>query len=189
MVTRSLTFRPYPTGCACCACSGAIDEGNMPCDLRRPKFRSRPTARWAMLLLTTAGLGCAGRSGRSPWPAPEETRPLAHAEVTTVNPGYKRLESAVLVRKIARPTRANLDFAAYHANFMIAEPPPEDERQTGGSPKIDRDNLFRGLIDPESLTGSIDKTPLSAEERARPLALAPLAQWLSERKGSLAGGV
>jgi SGNH hydrolase-like domain, acetyltransferase AlgX len=134
-------------------------------------------------------LACAGGGASAPWPRPEAPRRLAHAEVSTLNPDYQRQKSAVLVRKIDRPTRANLDFAAYHANFMIAEPPPEDQRQTGGVPKYDPANVFRGLIAGDSLTGSIAATPLTKEERARPLAAAPLAQWLSERDAKLAGGL
>jgi hypothetical protein len=72
---------------------------------------------------------------------------------------------------------------------MIAEPPPEDQRQTGGVPKYDPASVFRGLIGGDSLTGSIAATPLTREERARPLAAAPLAQWLSERDAKLAGGL
>ena len=146
--------------------------------------------RKAVLLLVLL-LACAGRGGRSPWPQPEGAgpRPLAHAEVKTLNPGYKRQESAVLVRKIDRPTRANLDFAAYHANFMVAEPPPEDERQTGGAPKFDARNVFRGLIAADTLTGLVGGTPLTADERVRPLALAPLAQWMSGKQAALAGGL
>jgi hypothetical protein len=142
-------------------------------------------ATWPVLL----ALACAGGGATAPWPRPEAPRRLAHAEVSTLNPDYQRQKSAVLVRKIDRPTRANLDYAAYHANFMIAEPPPEDERQTGGAPKYDPASVFRGLIAGDSLTGSIAATPLTKEERARPLASAPLAQWLSEREAKLAGGL
>jgi hypothetical protein len=134
---------------------------------------------------------CAGGGVTAPWPRPPDgsQAALAHPEVTTVNAGYRRDGSGVLVRKIARPTRANLDFAAYHANFMIAEPPPEDARAAGGKPVYDPQSVFRSMIDGNSLTGSITSTSLTEAERARPLALAPLAQWLAEREAPLAGGL
>jgi hypothetical protein len=141
------------------------------------------------LVSALLALACAGSGAAAPWTRPEVPRRLSHAEVTTLNPDYQRQKSAVLVRKVDRPTRANLDFAAYHANFMIAEPPPEDERQTGGQPKYDPATVFRGLVAGDSLTGSIAATPLTREERGRPLAAAPLAQWLSEKQAKLAGGL
>jgi hypothetical protein len=146
----------------------------------------------ALAAAATAALlaaSCAGGGVAAPWPRPEAKAALAHAEVTTVNTGYRRDGSGVLVRKIARPTRANLDYAAYHANFMIAEPPPEDARAAGGTPVYDPQGVFRGMIDGASLTGSIAGTALTEAERARPLALAPLAQWLAEREAPLAGGL
>ena len=54
-----------------------------------------------------------------------------HADVTTVNAGYRRTTSSVLVRRIERPTRSALDWAAYHANFMNADPAPEGEEAGG----------------------------------------------------------
>jgi hypothetical protein len=141
-----------------------------------------------VLLVAALSLHCASGAARSPWTAPGEALPARHAEVRTVNPGYRRVEAQVLVREIDRPTRANLDFAAYHANFLIAEPPPEGEAGAG-RPRIDPQGLFRGVLEPSTLTGSIRQTPLSDAERARPLALAPLAQWLSERNAKLAEGV
>ena len=41
------------------------------------------------------------------------------------------------MREIDRPTRAELDYAAYHANFMIADPPPEGDAAAGGKPEVD----------------------------------------------------
>ncbi len=135
-----------------------------------------------------AGLACASGAARSPWSSGGEVVPARHAEVRTVSPRYRRVDAQVLVREIDRPTRANLDFAAYHANFLIAEPAPEGEAAPG-RPRISPSELFRGVLDPATLTGSIRKTPLSDGERARPMALAPLAQWLAEKNAKLAEGV
>jgi hypothetical protein len=139
--------------------------------------------------LMALALGCATGAPRSPWPAPEGIFPVRHAEVRTVNPGYQRVGAQVLVREIDRPTRANLDFAAYHANFLIAEPAPEGEAAGGGRPRLDAGEPFGGVFVAGTLTGSVRKTPLTEGERARPMALAPLAQWLAERDAKLAAGL
>jgi alginate O-acetyltransferase complex protein AlgJ len=151
-----------------------------------PGSRSFLTA--AVVLGLLGLLGCASGGTRSPWSAPEQKVPAAHAEVRTKNPGYRRTEAQVLVREVDRPTRANLDFAAYHANFLIAEPPPEGE-QPAGAPRVDPAELFRGVLEPGTMTGSIRQTPLTEAERARPLALAPLAQWMAEKQAKLAAGL
>jgi hypothetical protein len=148
-----------------------------------------PRSRCLLLAALAAGLlSCASGGTRSPWSAPDEKLPAAHAEVRTKNPGYQRTAAQVLVREIDRPTRANLDFAAYHANFLIAEPPPEGEAPAG-KPRVDPGELFRGVLEPNTVTGSIRQTPLTDDERARPLALAPLAQWLAEKEAKLATGI
>src|SRR5258708_6322405 len=86
-----------------------------------------------------------------------------HAEVRTLNEGYQRTRSKVLVREIERPTRAALDYAAYHANFMIADPEPEGAAPRGGA--ADTSNPFHGLLEKSTLTGDIKKTPLTDAER------------------------
>jgi hypothetical protein len=106
--------------------------------------------------------------------------PAAHAEVHTLNAGYRRTSSQVLVRAIDRPTRANLDWAAYHANFMNAEPPPESEDRASGAPETARP--FGGTLDADSLTSTMRRTPLTDDERGHPLALPPLVELLSARK-------
>src|SRR5207245_2385018 len=98
--------------------------------------------------------------------------PASHAEVRTLNEGYSRTRSTVLVRELDAATRANLDYAAYHANFMITEPEPEGARATGGVPTTK--TPFGGLLEAATLTGDVARTRLGPEERARPLAFAPL---------------
>jgi hypothetical protein len=141
------------------------------------------------LLLTALALAIlpACRGGKVGWPGPDGEVAARHAEVRTVNRGYRRTSSQVLVREIDRPTRANLDWAAYHANFMNADPAPEGEAANEG--KLDASKPFAGTIDPDTLTSTITRTPLTAAERARPLALAPLVEWLAARKPPLGEGL
>ncbi|MDB4979939.1 MAG: hypothetical protein JWM82_691 [Myxococcales bacterium] len=127
--------------------------------------------------LSFLALGCGGATG--PWsPGKPAPLPAANADVQTLN-DYHRLRSGVLVRKIDRPTRAALDWAAYHANFMIADPPPEGALP-GFSPVTT--NPFGGVIDKDSLTGDLGKTPLTDEERAHPFAFAPTVELLAGHK-------
>jgi len=92
-------------------------------------------------------------------------------------PGYRRTTSRVLVRKVTAASRASLDYAAYHANFMNADPPPEGGAAvTGGEPRVDRP--FANKIVADSLTGSLGSTPLTAAERAHAVALTPLVELM-----------
>ena len=140
----------------------------------------------ALSLLAAA---CAGRESASPWPPPENNVEVGHLEVETLNGGYRRDTAVALVRRIARPTRANLDFAAYHANFMIDEPAPEDQRALGGAASYDPATVFGGLVDGTTLSSSIARTALDEKERQRPLALVPMAEWLVQKSPKLGGGL
>jgi alginate O-acetyltransferase complex protein AlgJ len=132
--------------------------------------------------LAALALGCHGGAG--PWSAGTATKsgtvPATHAEVRTLNEGYERTRSVVLVREIDAPTRANLDYAAYHANFMITDPPPEGAGALAGA-KVPA-APFHGLVEAATLTGDVGRTPLTADERARPLAFSPLVEALSAHK-------
>src|SRR5450432_483831 len=143
--------------------------------------------------LVLAGLcllacGCHPALGPGPWPAPRAPAPSLHARVRTLNDGYDRARSTVLVREIDAPTRANLDYAAYHANFMIAATPPEaaaSPATAGGPPHTARP--FQGVLEPATLTADLVHTPLTDDERVRPLAVEPLVEYLSARKVAGAG--
>jgi alginate O-acetyltransferase complex protein AlgJ len=85
-----------------------------------------------------------------------------------------------LVREVTRPSRAALDYAAYHGNFMIAEPEPETPLATAGVP--DTSHPFSGQLDLGTLTADVSKTPLSPAERQQALAFAPLSEFLQSHK-------
>jgi alginate O-acetyltransferase complex protein AlgJ len=130
--------------------------------------------------LAVGALACATGAPAFPWRAAGGVRvESTRADVETVNAGYRRTTSPVLVRRVRRPTRASLDFAAYHANFMNADPPPEQPPGAGQRP--DAGHPFGGAIALDSLTASIGRTPLSADERAHPVALPPLVELLASK--------
>ncbi len=106
--------------------------------------------------------------------------------VTTLNPGYNRLKSTVLARKVAVPTEANLDFAAYSKNVMLADP---EEHEVQPRKKIGiGDLLFGGLV--EETKAILDFTPLTEEEKSHPMHWTPvldkLMAWNFERSSGLA---
>jgi SGNH hydrolase-like domain, acetyltransferase AlgX len=148
--------------------------------LRRRGRRLSPGALTAVAVLAVfSSSGCYPTRAHAPWAVSVKAVPAAHADVETLNLGYRRTRSGVLVRQVVRPTRAALDWAAYHANFMIADPPPEGTR----APFLAETALpFGGLIDVATLTGDIARTPLTEAERAYPLAFAPAVSFLAAHK-------
>ena len=132
------------------------------------------------MVLATAVAGCA--TSGFPWPASGPLVSATRKDVATINPSYRRSMSQVLVRRVSPPTRASLDYAAYHANFMNADPPPEGAPAAEKSKRPNVKNPFGGALVPSSLTGSVARTALSPEERAHPLALPPLVELLVSRK-------
>jgi len=127
--------------------------------------------------LALAPLACATGAPAFPWRSSGAAGAATRADVETVNNGYRRTTSQILVRRIHRPTLASLDYAAYHANFMNADPAPERAENAGQRPDASRP--FGGAIALDSLTASIGHTPLSADERAHPVALPPLVELLA----------
>jgi hypothetical protein len=132
------------------------------------------------LLGVLAAASCRMGESKLPWAESVAAAPAEHAGVRTLNAPYERLKSQVLVREVDRPTRALLDYAAYHQNFMIAQAEPEGEAGPGG--QADASNPFGGLVDRASLTEAVTELGLSETERAVPLAFTPLLQFLSARK-------
>ena len=125
-------------------------------------------------------IACHSGGAKFPWGGAERGKPVEHSDVRTLNEGYARTRSHVWVRQVARPTRAALDYAAYHANFMIADPEPETPLPATGKPEMSRP--FSGQLVGATLTGDLSKTPLSPQEQGEPLAFAPLSEFLQSRK-------
>jgi hypothetical protein len=92
-------------------------------------------------------------------------------------PKFNRLKSNAMVREIAVPTLANLDFAAYNANPILAEPQkfaPKKPPRPVTLQSITFGGLLTGVCD------SIGQTPLTPPEREAPLAWKPLVKRLRE---------
>jgi hypothetical protein len=135
-----------------------------------------------VLLSLLVWIGCRPGASKLPWAESAPAAQAEHAHVRTLNSGYDRRRSRVLVREVDAPTRAQLDYAAYHQNFMIAQAEPEGETGTDNAVTADTKNPFGGLLDPATLTGDIHKLGLSEAERASPLAFEPLVRFLAAKK-------
>src|SRR5688572_11613707 len=86
----------------------------------------RDVALRALFAAALLALAChTARPANFPWGKASSARAPEHGHVLTLNAGYERTRSRVWVREITRPTRAALDYAAYHANFMVADLEPE----------------------------------------------------------------
>jgi len=95
--------------------------------------------------------------------------------VRTLNPGYDRTTSHVLIREVVLPTRANLDYAAWNANLFLVDTARVEVHPAVVTPE----SLLAGGLFADICT-SLDETPLSDSERISPLAWKPVEdQWLA----------
>ena len=102
---------------------------------------------------------------------------VSAAPFETVNKNYNRVTSRVMIRTIAAPTLANLDYAAYFANPIRfdhqAVSPKKPPKKIGLA-----DLTFGGAL--VSPCVSLSQTPLSAAEKDMPYAWDPLQNRLWE---------
>jgi len=123
---------------------------------------------------------CRQGAAKFPWGEAARGEPAERVDVRTLNDGYARTRSQVLVREVTRPSRAALDYAAYHGNFMIADSEPETPLPASAVP--DTSHPFAGQLEFDTLTADLSKTPLSPTERGQPLAFAPLSEFLQSHQ-------
>ena len=143
--------------------------------------------RRVLVLVPLIALACPASRGGFPWPLTKVgSSRVDVAEVTTIQP-YDRRSSRVLARSVRRATRANLDLAAYHANVLIRQPLVGDPIAPGQARVPERP--FDGALERESIVASLDRTPLTAEEKRRPLAFAPLVDYLARWDAEQAAGL
>jgi hypothetical protein len=115
-----------------------------------------------------------------------EEKGTAEPAVVTVNPGYNRIRSHALVRRVRVPTEAELDFAAYSKNVMLADP---EWKAVHPPKKIGlADVSFGGLL--LDVKPMLDFAPLTAAEKSRPMSWTPvlehLMKWNFEKASGLA---
>jgi hypothetical protein len=102
---------------------------------------------------------------------------LFSAPYTELNAKFSRIVSHVTIRKVAKPTLANLDYAAYVANPVRRDP----QSFTPKAPikKITPKNCsFGGLLSHQC--AALQSTPLTPEEIENAMAWEPLAKRLWE---------
>ncbi|MBN1603532.1 MAG: hypothetical protein JW915_18120 [Chitinispirillaceae bacterium] len=92
-----------------------------------------------------------------------------------LNTSFKRSKSRVTVRKIERPTLANLDFAAYDKNPILAEVTEGKPRKKVSSVAVESITFDNTLF---HIKDNMNETPLTAAEREEPLAWKPLIRKL-----------
>ncbi len=93
-------------------------------------------------------------------------------------PKFNRKKSLVMVREIASPTQANLDYAAYNNNPVRHNPEKFKPKKPKG--KILWDSLnFNGAILKTALT--LEASPLSDSEKAKPMAWPALKNLIWEK--------
>lgn len=113
-----------------------------------------------------------------------QTATTTSESTRTLNAGYRRETSRVLVREVDVPTRANLDYAAWNANLFLVDTIKVDIRPA----KIVAESLSLGgfLSD---FRASLESTPLSDSERVSPMAWKPvedlLLAWSFDTAGPL----
>jgi hypothetical protein len=157
-----------------------VERPSAPHGLRGPRAVTGIVAMGVVAM----GIAASCRAGPPsfPWPGGGAHVAAESAEVRTLNENYDRTRSGVLVREIDRPTRAALDYAAYHANFMIADLPPDSVHAPVGAP--DTSNPFGGMIERATLTGDVKATPMTESERTHSLAFAPAVEYLHARRAA-----
>lgn len=134
------------------------------------------------LVLLPAVLAAGCTPARLPWKAPSGPRPVAvAASGVSTGDDYDPGRSRLLVRRITRPTRARLDWAAYHHNVMLRDPAPEGPaaRAARAARLPEAGAMCGGVLVPDSITASWADMPLGEDERTRPLAFSPLVDWLA----------
>jgi alginate O-acetyltransferase complex protein AlgJ len=90
-------------------------------------------------------------------------------------PQSNRLKSTVIVRKIEKPTLANLDFAAYDKNPVLLEISKEKPKKIPGTTSIDSITFGKIL---SNVKDDLNQTPLTEAEKNNPLAWKPFIKKL-----------
>jgi hypothetical protein len=101
----------------------------------------------------------------------------AGAPFEQVNTNFNRITSRVMIRKIAVPTLANLDYAAYTANPVRFDPAPQSPKKPAKKVTL-AEMTFGGSL--TNQCAALSQTPLTVAEKEHPLAWDPLQNKLWE---------
>lgn len=108
--------------------------------------------------------------------APKAAPRLVDEPFEELHPSFSRRTSRVQARRANRPTRAALDFAAWHQNVMQRDPAKLPHQPPAPAPALGE--LHFGVLAAESIVERLDQTPLSPAELRRPMAWEPMTTWL-----------
>ncbi|NLE02877.1 MAG: hypothetical protein GX640_23665 [Fibrobacter sp.] len=92
-------------------------------------------------------------------------------------PGFNRMKSNAMVRKISHPTLAALDYAAYTANPVLFEIQKFKPQKPAEIPNVSS-ITFNGLL--KNTVSTLDSTPLTDEEKLLALAWRPMTKRIFE---------
>jgi alginate O-acetyltransferase complex protein AlgJ len=101
----------------------------------------------------------------------------AGAPFEQVNKNFNRITSRVMIRKIAVPTLANLDYAAYGANPVRFDPAPQSPKQPAKKAALGEMTFGGSLI---NQCATLSQTPLTEAEKECPMAWDALQNKLWE---------
>lgn len=151
------------------------------------------------LLICIMSVACSSGAPQEtafPWPGPVGRRvasslrasasSLRGSGVIALGRRAQRRGSRAMLRRVTRATRALLDLAAYVQNPLLQSHAPEGPAVTPGAARFSRETLYGQALVRESIVTSLGETPLSAAERARPLAFEPLVDYLARWKAAAA---
>ncbi len=96
---------------------------------------------------------------------------LSAAPYKELTPKFDRTKSRTMIRKIEKPTLANMDYAAYIDNPVLHDPKKQRPKKPDGKKSL-ADMTFDGVF--MDAVNTLEETPLTDEEKTRPLAWKPL---------------
>ena len=160
-------------------------------------LRSRAPLIITLAALTSLISACpksGGGPGAFPWPAEalrKRVGPGLHgAEVKQLARDPNPASSRAMIRLVRRPTRANLDYAAYAQNPVLHQAEaPGGATIAPGAASVELERLFNKVVLTETIATSPAGTPLDTIAITRPLAFEPLVDYLARWNADKAAGL
>ena len=99
--------------------------------------------------------------------------------INKFNSSFKRTQSKIMMKVISNPTLAKMDFVAYDKNPFFHRPNASEPTPPKTQPELKGLHFGESIV-PESICDSIEKTPLSLQDKASPMAWTPMLDFLAE---------